>query len=601
MANKSDKTSAEQVSAKKPDKMPETPPATAGSKVSPVKLAKKKVSSELVSKPDVETKASGSGKDNLSDQAKKMLATWTGKVEELKGLDPEKIYELYSVVLDEQRKKYPGKPEIEHHKRAQRFFRLQYKQKTVGSGRVKVSGIFYAFRGKINQVAKRRSDTYKDANLNIKKAAKDGIIMTEEKVVDGVKKRKVMLDEEGKPIPRDDQEFYKNFKDKDGNKVRNRKYGMPLPLEQWTTTYFGLFSIDDDEPQLAFYQMRGVDGLPGNCVVPMNVPVSFYAYSMNVDKGTGLKMINGFKTKFTIERDIKVPKLWEAYENGLFSEHKKTLVDLVDWCTANAKNFNAFFVSYVNFLQKNPEKNNNDTFLVKIDDESLGFDDESENGEKSYTSLTGFIPGMFEPLYNTFADLTSGVIIAAARRDFKKDEDKKVMTNAKGEKILDDPVVSIWGFDLDPEFTEKPREIDDASEDDLGKASGKSEHSDIDEETESNGLKTSKAEAFSDDDDEKKENVKKPQVEDDDDEDKAKKPSKKPAEPIDDDDDDEDKKKAPSKKVFPPRVEEEDDDDDIDVDDEDDEKKKKAPARKSEPDDDDIDEIMDKDVDAASE
>jgi len=588
MAKKSDKSSAGQESA---GISPETPPA---------KAAPKKDSPETAKKPEHVKEPSGKEKDALAEQAKKSYASWVGKVDELKGLSPDQVYERYKVVLDDQRKKFPTKPDVEHHKRALRFFKLQFKQKNVGAGRVKVSGIFYAFRGSIDQVAKRRSEIMRDANLNTKKAAKDGVIMTEVLMKDGVKKLKVKLDDEGKYIPRDNKEFYDNFKDKEGKAVKNPRYGKPLPDNQWSTTYFGLFAIDDDEPQLAFFQMRGTDGLPANCPVPTNVPVSFYAYSTNDDKGTGLKVINGFKTKFNIEKDLPVPRLWQAYENGIFSAQKKTLSDLVDWCAANNKNFNAFFVCYVNFLSKMEEPNKNGTYMVTIDDDSLGFADESEAGEKSYTSLTGFIPGMFGMQYKTFAELSSGVIIAAARRDFKKGDDGKVMTNSKGEKVLDDPVVSIWGFDIDPEFIERPREIEEASEADLEKAAGKSKHSDIDDEIDGNGLKSSKADEIADDDDDDDDVIKKPEEDEEDDEDKAKKPvSKKPSTKVEESDDDE----QPSPKTKPKVVADDDDDEDIDIEPPTPKSSKPEgkPKKASEPDDDDIDAILDDDVDAASE
>lgn len=504
---------------------PVTPPAKPAQKTEAGKQDGEKKSPPPVPKAEPAKKAGAA--DPLADQAKKSFASWTGKVEELKGMSADEIYDkLYAPVLDEERKKFPTKPDVEHHKRALRFFKLKFKQKSVGAGRVKVSGIFYAFRGAIDQVAKRRSEILKDAALNPKKAAKDGSIMTEVKTVDGVKKLKILVDEEGKYVPRDNEEFYKNFK-RDGKPVKNPRFGKPLPTNQWSTSYFGLFSIDDDEPQLAFFQMRGPDALPGNCPVPMNTPVSFYAYSTSDDKNTGLKVINGFKTKFTPEPELAVPTLWQAFENGIFSAHKKTLADLVDWCAANAKNFNAFFVCDVNVLSKMEEKNSNGTFMITMDDDSLGFADDSKEGEKLYASLTGFLPGMFEPLYKTFAELSRIVIIGAARRDFKKDENGKVETNSKGEKLLADPVVSVWGFDVDPDFIEKPREMDEASEADMEKASGKSEHQDIDDEISDGDLKPSKADASveeDDDEDDDDDEVEKPKEAAADDEEDAEKP-----------------------------------------------------------------------------
>lgn len=394
---------------------------------------------------------------DLEMQARKALVTWTNKVDEFKNMSLDEIYNLYLQTLEAEQRLHPAKPEIELHTRALRKFRLQYKQKKAGGGSVECTGIFWGYKGSFDQMAKRLTDIFNKAKLNPLAAAKEGLIKAHEEEKNGVTKLIVDKDKEGNYIPIDNLREYKFFTDDDGNPVANKRFGKELPKHQYSALWFGMFSVDGGDPEIGFYQIRGPDARKGIVQIPMNVPVKFYAYGVDKDRGTGLLLISGFKTKFEIISQ-RMPTLHEAVKNGYLTQYIKHLSEIPEFFGSNKNVFNAFFVATVNVTKKSMEKSSNGTYRIVVEDDSIAYVD--PDSDIKYIQLTGFVPDCFEDAYGQFGEYSSLDIIANCRIDFKKDSSGKLVYDSDKNKVLDDPVLSIWGFDIDPEFLEKPRVVE---------------------------------------------------------------------------------------------------------------------------------------------
>jgi len=466
----------------------------------------------------------------IVELVKKSFSSWVSHVDELKSKSANEIYSMYSKELERIKKEFPTKSEMDLNKRAMRNFKLSFKQKNVG-GRTRIEGRFLGYKGYIDAVKKRRAEALAKAAVNPKEAVKKFMIKGEMK--DG--KTIAFKDKNGKYIPIENREFYENFKDKiTGELVPNKNYMKELPEHSHSQTYFGIFSIDGGDPELAFYAVRGDAGAPGAMEIPMDVPVSFYAHgSDRTDTSTGLKIISGFKTKFE-KIDKKMPGIFELFEQQVFENFFVELATMNEWFESHRKDFNHFFVADINVLQKTDEKSSNGTFRIVVDDDSLGFS--KEDDKEAFISLNGFVSGLMEDKYKMFGEKSRLIVIGSANRNWKKDSENKFVLDENNEKILDDPVLSIWGFDFDPEFLEKPREVKEMKE--------KDEESDSEESVDE---EISKAE-LEDDDDKKKPKLKDVDAEVDT-EDEDEEESDEDAEDTEDEDEEEEKpvKKAPKK------------------------------------------------------
>jgi len=442
---------------------------------------------EVDKKTEVDVQKSTDELDEVSEVeimeniVRKDLASWYKDTEEFENMSLDDVYKMYLDTLPSEREKNPGLSTRVLYRRALNLFKSEHKISSSSSNAVPAKGIIYGTKGSFDTIRKRRAEAIALAELNPKKAIKLGIVM--------VKDGKIVKDKDGNAIPIENRKVYDGYY-KDGKPllVPAHKQGKELAKHRYINLYIGMLAVGRGtpdkpiKPSLVFYQLRGKLGAPGALKVPLMEPIEFVVFdNKEKDEATGLKIVNGFKTKFTkyYKKDTKgaiikdddgnpvlvdVPSLYDLYAKGVLNDFKIELANVEQWIDKHSSNkeYNSFFVAEVNVLEKSVEPNSNRSYRMQIDDSS--FADASE--KLGYKSLTSFVPIELKKIYETFGESSVLIIIASASKSFKKDENGEYERDAEGNRIKAPPVVNIWCIDIHPDYFQKPQDVDEMSDED---------------------------------------------------------------------------------------------------------------------------------------